>query len=64
LIFGVAFALNALPPDTHTASGSEQPAAAIDRDSRRYQEIIDPNADVPGDEHGLAVEMRPAMSAR
>ena len=64
LIFGVAFALNALPSDTHTASGSEQPAAAIDRDSRRYQEIIDPNADVPGDEHGLAVEMRPAMSAR
>lgn len=64
LIFGVAFALNALLSDTHTASGSEQPAAAIDRDSRRCRQIIDPNAGILGDEHGLAVEMRPTMSAR
>jgi hypothetical protein len=63
LIFGVALALNALPSDTHTASGSEQPAAVIDCDSR-WQEIIDPNADVLGGEHGLAVGMRPTMPAR
>jgi len=63
LIFGVALALNALPSDTHTASGSEQPAAVIDCDSR-WQEIIDPNADILGDEHNLAVGMRPAVPAR
>ena len=63
LIFGVALALNALPSDTHTASGSEQPAAAIDRDSR-WQEMLDPNADILGDEHNLAAGMRPAVPAR
>ena len=63
LIFGVALALNALPPDTRTASGSEQPAAVIDCDSR-WQEMLDPNADVLGDEHGFAAGIRPTLSAR
>ncbi len=53
LILGVALALNALPSDTHTASGGESSAA-----------VIDPNADIPGDEYGLAVGMRPAVPAR
>ena len=64
LIFGVALALNALLSDTHTASGGEQPAAVIDRDIRQCRQIIDPNADILRDEHGLAAEMRPTMSAR
>lgn len=64
LIFGVALALNALPADTHTTKGSKPPAAVIDHNSRRCREIIDPNTDVPGGEHGLAVEMRPTMPAR